>query len=113
MTVIQEGLQFVAFFHFTSPAVSVMFESCFLHVLTKIGVETFNIPTLRPIIFNEEPVSRLVPYVPIEVAELKFANFQGSSQMHRMGEYFRNYRIYRRSGFCWLERLYNSVYYFN
>ncbi|XP_065220353.1 uncharacterized protein LOC135845608 [Planococcus citri] len=53
---LQDGLQFVTFFHFATQVISATFESCFLHLLTRIGVETYNIPTLRPIVFNEIPV---------------------------------------------------------
>lgn len=53
---LQEGLECVAVFSFTSQVVNVMFENCFLHVLTQTGIETYNIPTLRSVIFKEKPV---------------------------------------------------------
>lgn len=54
---LQGELQCVAVFNFTAHVLNIIFDTCFLHVLTDTGLETYNLPTLRSVILNEEIVS--------------------------------------------------------
>ena len=57
---VQGDLQCVAVFNFTYRVRSIIFEACVLHVLTDAGLETYNLPTLRSIVLDEDVVSRQI-----------------------------------------------------
>lgn len=56
---VQQDLRCVAVFNFTSQVISLMFEVCFLHVLTQTGLETYNLPSLHATVLHENTVKTI------------------------------------------------------